>query len=78
MALFCTDYSIGLLGLRDGDWKVIHELETGRSRLFDLRTDPEEQHDLSKLHAERTEVCRDHLLRWAAAQKYLITKSRRD
>ena len=78
MALFCTDYSIGLLGLRDGDWKVIHELETGRSRLFDLRTDPEEQHDLSKLHAERTEVYRDHLLRWAAAQKYLITRSCRD
>jgi phosphoglycerol transferase MdoB-like AlkP superfamily enzyme len=77
MALFCTDYSIGLLGLRDGDWKMIHELETGRSRLFDLRTDPEEQQDLSPLHAERTEVYRDHLLRWAVAQKYRITKSGR-
>jgi hypothetical protein len=73
MALFCTDYSIGLLGLRDGDWKMVHELETGRSRLFDLRTDQEEQHDLSRLHAERTEVYREHLLRWAAAQKYRIT-----
>jgi arylsulfatase A-like enzyme len=77
MALFCTDYSIGLLGLRDGDWKLIHELETGRSRLFNLRSDPEEQHDLSRLHGERTEVYRDHLLLWAAAQKYLITNSRR-
>jgi arylsulfatase A-like enzyme len=77
MALFCTDYSIGLLGLHDGDWKMIHELESGRSQLFDLRTDPKEQHDLSWLHAERTEVYRNHLLRWAAAQKYLITKSSR-
>jgi arylsulfatase A-like enzyme len=75
MALCCTDYSIGLLGLRDGEWKMVHELETGLSQLFDLRTDPEERHDLSRLHADRTEVYRDHLLRWAAAQKYLITKS---
>lgn len=72
MALFCTDYSIALLGLRDGDWKLIHELETGRSWLFDLRTDPEELHDLSSLNAERTEGYRDHLLHWAAAQKFLI------
>jgi arylsulfatase A-like enzyme len=77
MALFCTDYSIGLLGLRDGDWKMIHELETGRSRLFDLRTDPQERQDVSGLHAGRTEAYHDHLLRWAAAQKYLITKSGR-
>jgi arylsulfatase A-like enzyme len=75
MALFCTDYSIGFLGLRDGDWKMVHALECGQSQLFDLRTDPTEQHDLSQLHAERTEEYRHHLLRWAAAQKYLITKS---
>ncbi|HEY7326388.1 MAG TPA: sulfatase [Gemmataceae bacterium] len=75
MAFFCTDYSIGLLGLRDGDWKMIHELESGRSQLFDLRIDPKEQQDLSWLHSERTDVYRNHLLHWAAAQKYLITKS---
>jgi phosphoglycerol transferase MdoB-like AlkP superfamily enzyme len=78
MALFCTDYSIGLLGLRDGDWKVVHELETGRTQLIDLQTDPEERHDLSRLHTERTDIYRDHLLCWAAAQKYLILKARRD
>jgi phosphoglycerol transferase MdoB-like AlkP superfamily enzyme len=73
MALFCTDYSIGLLGLLDGDWKIVHELEVNRSQLFNLRTDPEEQQDLSPLYAGRTEVYRHHLLRWAGAQKYLIT-----
>jgi hypothetical protein len=78
MVLFCTDYSIGLLGLRDGDWKLVHELESGRSQLFDLRADPEENHDLSGLHSERTEVYRQHLLSWAAAQKYRITRARRD
>ncbi len=40
MALFCTDYSLGFLGLRDGKWKLIHEWESGRSRLYDLETDP--------------------------------------
>ncbi len=77
MVLFCTDYSIGLLGVRDDDWKMVHELESGRSQLFDLRTDPKELVDLSRLHMDRTEVYRHHLLRWAAAQKYLITKSHR-
>jgi hypothetical protein len=78
MALFCTEYGIGLLGLRDGDWKMVHELESGRSRLFDLRTDPQERNDVSGLHPERTEVYRAHLLRWAAAQKFLITRSYRE
>jgi arylsulfatase A-like enzyme len=78
MALFCTDYSIGLLGLRDGDWKMIHDVETGRSSLFDLRIDCEEQRDLSLTHVEQTGAYRDHLLRWAAAQKYFISKPIRD
>src|SRR5262249_22948797 len=36
LALFATDYSLGFLGLRDGNWKMIHELESGHSWLFDL------------------------------------------
>jgi hypothetical protein len=74
MALFCTDYSLGLLGLRDGRWKMIHELDSGRSQLFDLRADPEEKNDLSEQMPERAAVYRDHLLRWAAAQKYRVTR----
>jgi arylsulfatase A-like enzyme len=73
MALFCTDYSLGFLGLRDGRWKVIHEWESGRSWLYDLETDPEEQRDVAALYLERTAAYREHLLRWAAAQKYRIT-----
>src|SRR5207302_7904739 len=72
MALFCTDYTLGLLGLRDGRWKLIHELESGRSSLFDLHDDPGETKDLADAHPERTEAYREHLLRWAAAQKYRI------
>jgi arylsulfatase A-like enzyme len=76
VALFCTDYSLGLLGLRDGRWKMIHEIDSGRSQLFDLGADPDEKSDLSGEMPERAAVYRDHLLRWAAAQKYRITKER--
>jgi hypothetical protein len=74
MALFCTDYSLGLLGLRDGRWKMIHELDSGRSQLFDLAADPGEKCDLSGELPGRTAAYRDHLLRWAGAQKYRLTR----
>jgi membrane-anchored protein YejM (alkaline phosphatase superfamily) len=75
MALFCTDYSLGFLGLRDGRWKLIHELESGRSRLYDLEADPQEQQDATQLYPERALAYREHLLGWAAAQKYRITRA---
>jgi arylsulfatase A-like enzyme len=70
LALFCTDYSLGLLGLRDGRWKMIHELDTGRSRLFDLENDPGERHDLSADHPDRVETYEHHLRAWASAQRF--------
>ncbi len=75
MALFCTDYSLGLLGLRDGRWKLIYELESGQSRLYDLEEGPGEKHDRSAEYPERVEAYREHLRRWAAAQKYRITRA---
>ena len=41
-AFFFTDYSLRLAGLRDGSMKLIHDLDSGRSRLFDLERDPGE------------------------------------
>jgi glucan phosphoethanolaminetransferase (alkaline phosphatase superfamily) len=72
MALFATDYSLGFLGLRDGRWKLIHELESGRSWLYDLSTDPQESCNLADRFPERAAEYRQHLLRWSAAQKYRI------
>lgn len=34
MALYFTDYSLGFLGVRDGPWKFIYEIESGKSQLF--------------------------------------------
>jgi hypothetical protein len=69
MALFFTDYSLGLLGLRDGSWKFLYDLETERPKLFDLAADPDETHDLSARYPDRVRAYRRHLPRWAATQR---------
>jgi arylsulfatase A-like enzyme len=69
LALFYADYSLGLLGLRDGRWKFIYELESGRSKLFDLVTDRTETKNLAETHLEQVKAYRDHLRNWAAAQR---------
>jgi phosphoglycerol transferase MdoB-like AlkP superfamily enzyme len=68
MALFFTDYSLGLLGLRDGCLKYIHALESGRSKTYDVCRDPGEHADLTASLADRTARYRDRLGRWSAAQ----------
>ena len=68
MSLFFTDYSLGLLGLRDGCTKYIHEMESGRSRIFDLCRDPGEQVDLADDRAAEVTRYRDRLRRWIAAE----------
>lgn len=51
-SLFYADYSLSLLGLRDGCWEFIYQLESGRSKLFDLCADAAESTDLSSMHTE--------------------------
>src|SRR5258706_1726730 len=53
MALFFTDYSLSLLGLRDGPWKFIYEVESGRGKLFYLPRDPGERSDVSSSQLAR-------------------------
>jgi antitoxin component HigA of HigAB toxin-antitoxin module len=72
MALFLTDYSLGFLGLRDGRWKFIYELESGRAKLFNLSIDPDETKNLAVAEPGPVEAYRTLLQRWAAAQRGLI------
>jgi arylsulfatase A-like enzyme len=68
-ARFLTDHGLLQLGIRHGPWKFIDEVETGRGRLFDLRSDPAEQHDVSSREPERVDAYRHHLRAWADAQR---------
>jgi arylsulfatase A-like enzyme len=73
---FFADASLGLLGLRDGRWKYIHETDSGRSRLFDLDADPGEQTNLADDHPGRVDGYRREVVGWARAQRGLILAGR--
>jgi arylsulfatase A-like enzyme len=76
MALFFTDYSLGLLGLRDGRWKFVHELDSGRSKLFDVESDPGERVDRAADHRPLAAAYEQRLRAWSAAQKSFLTNQR--
>jgi arylsulfatase A-like enzyme len=69
MALFLTDYSLGRLGLRDGCWKYIYEVDAGRSKLFDVCQDPGETRDRAVEQPDRVAAYGDRVLAWSAAQR---------
>lgn len=69
MALFFADYSLGLLGLRDGRFKYIYEIESRRSRLFDTNRDPLETVNLATDDPDAVQWYRHRVRGWSAAQK---------
>jgi hypothetical protein len=74
MALFYTDYSIGWLGLADGCWKYLYEIDSRRSRLFDVCSDPGETRDQAVDHVDRVASYRERVTSWAGAQKDLVER----
>lgn len=73
-ALFFTDYSSRLVGLRDGRWKFIYEFESGRASLFDVEKDPRETIDLSTAFPDRTRLFERRAKIWIAAQKESVLR----
>ena len=73
-ALFFTDYSLPLAGLRGGRWKLITEVGSSRVKLFDLKTDPEEARNVAGQFPERVAEWRRRLDEWTAAQKALVLR----
>ena len=69
LVLFYADYALAWIGLRDGPWKFLEELGSGRARLFNLSTDPGESIDLSRQFPERVTAYHRHASQWSAAQK---------
>jgi glucan phosphoethanolaminetransferase (alkaline phosphatase superfamily) len=75
MALFFADYSLGLLGLRDGPWKFIYEIESGRAKLFDLDRDPRELSDLAPREPARASQYGRLVRNWCGTQKSYIARA---
>jgi hypothetical protein len=68
MSLFFTDYSLGWLGLYDKCRKYLFEINSRRSKLYDVCKDPDETHDLSEHEPDRVSAYRSILEDWIAAQ----------
>jgi arylsulfatase A-like enzyme len=49
---FFTEQGVRRAGLRDDGWKLILDLDSKRTQLFDLQADPEERRDLSTAHPD--------------------------
>jgi phosphoglycerol transferase MdoB-like AlkP superfamily enzyme len=64
-----TDWGELLVAGREGDWKLIHEVQTARDRLFDLAADPGEQNDIAALHSGVVARLRGSALAWLAATR---------
>ena len=50
--------------IRRGDFKLIEFFENGRLELFDLKSDPGEQHDLAAAHPEVAQRLQNQLAAW--------------
>lgn len=58
-----------LEGMRQGNDKFIYNLTEAREELYDLASDPTEQHNQAKEKPELCKVYRERLAAWANFQK---------
>ena len=76
MALFFADYSLGLFGLRDGPWKFVYELNSGRAKLFDLDQGPRERCPTYRPNTPRRVSWYTRAVRaWSSAQQRHIARA---
>ena len=68
-ALFFTDYSLGLLGVRDGRWKFIDGAGSRRPELYDLDTDPGELRNVAQGNAASVGRYREIVRGWSNARR---------
>jgi hypothetical protein len=61
--------------LRDGPWKFIYEIESGRTKLFDLDLDPRELNDLAPREPARTSQYSQLVRNWCSTQKAYIAQA---
>lgn len=75
-ALFFTDCSLGLVGLREENWKYVYEIESDRHKLFDLAADPGETENLASGRLDRAARYKARLLDWCSTQRGLVLRHR--
>lgn len=53
-----------IFGVREGEWKYIYDVTSGRESLFNLTADPQEQRDVSAQEPERARTLRQRVAAW--------------
>ena len=53
-----------LFGVREGDWKYIYDVTSEGESLFNLTTDPQEQHNLAPTETARSAEMRRRIAAW--------------
>ncbi len=61
-----------VFGVREGDWKYIHDVTSGRESLFHLATDPTEQRDLSANEPARAHALRQRVAAWISFEEAFL------
>ena len=69
MAYVFTDYALGWVGLRDGCWKYLLQIDSRRSQLYDVCVDPGEKINRAQEQQARVEAYRERTLAWIVAQR---------
>lgn len=69
VARFLTDHAVWQVGLRQGRYKFIYDIEADRGQLYDLWADPQEQHNLSQQQPQRYQAYREDVLGFSARQR---------
>jgi arylsulfatase A-like enzyme len=67
LTLFLTDYAQSWLGLQDGCWKYLLELDAKRGELYEICADPGETVNRALSEADRAAAYEAHLVAWARA-----------
>ncbi|MEP6809663.1 MAG: sulfatase [Chthoniobacterales bacterium] len=71
-AFFMAIAGGSVFGVREGDWKYIYDVTTGRESLFNLRNDPKEQRDLSAQEAARMKPLRERVAAWVSFEEAFL------
>jgi arylsulfatase A-like enzyme len=72
MIYFYADWYRHYLGLRDGQWKYIYELDHDKSELYDLDHDRAEHNNLAKEHPDQVAAYAERTLQWERFYRELI------
>ncbi len=72
MLYFYADWYHHYLGLRDGQWKYIYDVDSETAELYDLSTDRSERNNLATVHADQVAAYRDRVQSWEHFYRELI------